>query len=98
MIKVESLCKTFGDVQAVKDISFTADNNLVTGLLGPNGAGKSTTLRILYGLLKQDSGEAFIDEFNLKTHRVAAQKRIGVLPDSHGLYTRLTARDRKSVV
>ncbi|MFT5211348.1 MAG: sodium transport system ATP-binding protein [Flavobacterium sp.] len=93
MIKVASLCKTFGDVRAVKDISFTADNNLVTGLLGPNGAGKSTTLRILYGLLKQDSGEAFVDEFNLRTDRVAAQKKIGVLPDSHGLYTRLTARE-----
>jgi len=93
MIKVQSLCKSFGEVSAVKDVTFTAENNVVTGLLGPNGAGKSTTLRILYGLLKQDSGEAHIDEFNLETHRVEAQKRIGVLPDSHGLYIRLTARE-----
>lgn len=93
MIKVQSLCKSFDDVTAVKDVSFTAENSVVTGLLGPNGAGKSTTLRILYGLLKQDSGEAFIDEFNIQTHRVEAQKRIGVLPDSHGLYIRLTARE-----
>ncbi|MFT7687225.1 MAG: sodium transport system ATP-binding protein [Candidatus Azotimanducaceae bacterium] len=93
MIKVESLCKSFGEVKAVKDVSFAAENGIVTGLLGPNGAGKSTTLRILYGLLKQDSGEAFVDEFNIKTDRIKAQKKIGVLPDSHGLYTRLTARE-----
>ena len=93
MIKVQSLCKSFGEVNAVKDVSFTAENSLVTGLLGPNGAGKSSTLRILYGLLKQDSGEAYVDEFNISTNRIEAQKRIGVLPDSHGLYIRLTARE-----
>ena len=93
MIKVQSLCKSFGEVNAVKDVSFTAENGLVTGLLGPNGAGKSSTLRILYGLLKQDSGEAYVDEFNISTNRIEAQKRIGVLPDSHGLYIRLTARE-----
>ena len=93
MIRVESLCKSFGEVKAVKDVGFAAENGIVTGLLGPNGAGKSTTLRILYGLIKQDSGEAFVDEYNIKTDRILAQRKIGVLPDSHGLYTRLTARE-----
>ncbi len=93
MIEVRSLRKHFGDIQAVRNISFTADSGKVTGLLGPNGAGKSTTLRILYGLLVQDGGEALLDGIEISEHREQAQKLIGVLPDSHGLYTRLTARE-----
>ncbi len=93
MIEVKSLYKSFADIKAVKDVSFTADNGQVTGLLGPNGAGKSTTLRILYGLLTQDSGGALVDGIDIKSDRIGAQRKIGVLPDSHGLYIRLTARE-----
>ena len=93
MIEVKSLSKAFGDIKAVNNITFTADNGVVTGLLGPNGAGKSTTLRILYGLLVQDSGTALVDNIDIKSDRLRAQQRIGVLPDSHGLYIRLTARE-----
>ena len=52
MIEVTNLRKSFGDVMAVQDVSFTAHDGQVTGLLGPNGAGKTTSLRILYGLLE----------------------------------------------
>ena len=93
MIEVRSISKAFGDVKAVKDVSFTADNGKVTGLLGPNGAGKSTTLRILYGLLAQDAGSAQVDGIDIRSDRLHAQQKIGVLPDSHGLYIRLTARE-----
>ena len=93
MIEVKSLSKAFGDIKAVNNITFTADNGVVTGLLGPNGAGKSPTLRILYGLLVQDSGTARVDNIDIKSDRLRAQQRIGVLPDSHGLYIRLTARE-----
>ncbi len=93
MIQVQSLYKSFGDVLAVNNVSFSAENGQVTGLLGPNGAGKSTTLRILYGLLGQDTGTASVDGIKINEDRLAAQKKIGVLPDSHGLYIRLTARE-----
>jgi sodium transport system ATP-binding protein len=93
MIEVKSLSKSFAEVEAVKNVSFTAENGKVTGLLGPNGAGKSTTLRILYGLLTQDSGSAQVDGIEIKDDRLHAQRSIGVLPDSHGLYIRLTARE-----
>lgn len=93
MIEVDSLKKSFGDVAAVKDVSFVAGNGKVTGILGPNGAGKSTTLRILYGLLKQDAGNAYIDGVDISQRPRQAQRRIGVLPDSLGLYARLTARE-----
>lgn len=93
MIEVKSLFKAFADIKAVRDVTFTASNGKVTGILGPNGAGKSTTLRILYGLLTQDAGLALIDNIDIKSNRLHAQQKIGVLPDSHGLYTRLTARE-----
>lgn len=93
MIEVKSLAKSFGDVLAVNDVSFRANNSEVTGLLGPNGAGKSTTLRIIYGLLKQDAGTAEIDGVDILRDPRRAQTLMGVLPDAHGLYVRLTARE-----
>jgi sodium transport system ATP-binding protein len=93
MIEVHDLKKAFGKIVAVDGVSFTAADGRVTGLLGPNGAGKSTTLRIIYGLLVQDEGQASVDGIDICAHRLEAQQRMGVLPDSHGLYSRLTARE-----
>ena len=93
MIEVDAIKKKFGDVEAVRNVSFKAQNGQVTGLLGPNGAGKSTTLRILYGLFAADSGSAKVDGIDTRTNRIAAQKIMGVMPDARGLYVRLTARE-----
>ena len=60
-IEIRGLTKTFGQVRAVSDLSFTVDAGRVTGFLGPNGAGKSTTLRMLLGLVRPDAGEAAFD-------------------------------------
>ena len=93
MIQVNSLHKSFGAVQALRGVSFTAPDGCITGLLGPNGAGKTTTLRILYTLLKPDSGTASIDGYDTVSQSLDVQEHIGVLPESHGLYPRLTARE-----
>lgn len=93
MIEVKHLYKSFGDVKAVQDVSFVAPDGLITGLLGPNGAGKSTTMRLIAGILEPDGGTAAVDGYNTQTQTLAAQKRIGVLPDTRGLYHRLTARE-----
>jgi sodium transport system ATP-binding protein len=93
MIQVEHLHKRFGTVAAVNDVSFTAPDGSVTGLLGPNGAGKTTTLRMLYGLMTPDQGRILVDEIDVAADPLAAQTRLGVLPDGHGLYPRLTARE-----
>lgn len=93
MIEVHELSKSFGEVQAVKDVSFSAPNGMITGLLGPNGAGKSTTMRMIAGVLRPDGGSALVDGVNVQEHRVQAQKRLGVLPDKRGLYQRLTSRE-----
>ena len=93
MIEVRGLTKSFGDIKAVRDVSFAAPDGRITALLGPNGAGKSTTLRILYTVLRPDSGTASIDGINISRHPVAARRRIGVLPHSPGLYPNLDAQE-----
>lgn len=93
MIRVSGLRKTFGDVIAVDDVSFGAEDGAITGLLGPNGAGKSTTLRMLYGLMAPEAGEVAVDGVDVQRRTMAAQERIGALPDTHALYPRLTGRE-----
>ncbi len=93
MIEVEDLRKAFGKVKALDGCSFTAADGEVTGLIGPNGAGKTTMLRILYTVMRPDSGSARIDGFDSVTQRRRVQSRIGVLPDTRGLYPRLSARE-----
>jgi sodium transport system ATP-binding protein len=93
MIEVTHLHKSFGKVNALCGVSFTAPDGQITGLLGPNGAGKTTTLRILYTLLRPDQGSATVDGLDTQKDILKVQERLGVLPDSHGLYPRLTARE-----
>lgn len=93
MITVNNLFKSFGDVKAVQDVSFTADNGKITGLLGPNGAGKSTTLRMLYTVFQPDSGKAEIDGFDIQTQAQQVKQNIGVLTHGAGIYERLSARE-----
>ncbi len=93
MIEAQGLHKKFGKTVAVEEVSFTARDGCVTALLGPNGAGKTTSLRMMYGLLKPDSGKAVVDGAVAATDPLAAQQRLGVLPDAPGLYGRLTARE-----
>ena len=93
MIEVQHLKKSFGDVQAVKNISFSAADGQITGLLGPNGAGKTTTLRMLYSLLPPDAGSILIDGIDPQEKPLAVKRKLGVVPDARGLYTRLTAHE-----
>ncbi len=93
MIRVRDLRKHFGAVKAVDGVSFEAPDGVVTALLGPNGAGKTTSLRMVYGLMKPDSGDIDIDGVNVAADPLGAQQRLGVLPDVSGLYPRMTARE-----
>ncbi|MBC7882329.1 MAG: ATP-binding cassette domain-containing protein [Anaerolineae bacterium] len=93
MIEAQALRKSFKNVPAVQGVSFEARDGQITGLLGPNGAGKTTLLRMLYTVFKPDSGTAIIDGFDICREAQKVQSRIGVLPDSRGLYPRLTARE-----
>ena len=92
MIELKALNKAFGTVKAVDGVSFTARDGEITGLLGPNGAGKTTTLRMLYTLMKPDSGQVLVDGIDAAVDPIAVRRRLGVLPDARGLYKRLTSR------
>ena len=93
MIEAAELTKTFRSVRALDGLSFTAPDGSVTALLGRNGAGKTTTLRILYTVMRPDTGTARIDGFDTVAERPEVQRRIGALADTRGLYPRLTARE-----
>ncbi len=95
MIEANHLRKTFnkGKVVAVDDVSFHAMDGQITGLLGPNGAGKTTTMRMLYTLLDPDSGSMRVDGIDPQTEPLKIKRALGVVPDSRGLYDRLTARE-----
>lgn len=86
MISVHGLSKSYGQTEAVRDLSFTVDKGEVVGFLGPNGAGKSTTMRILSGYLPADTGEVRIAGFDVFTQSVKARSRIGYLPENVPLY------------
>jgi len=93
VIEAHDLWKAFGATQAVAGVSFAAQDGEITGLLGPNGAGKTTTLRMLYTLMRPDRGRIRVDGFDAASAPIEVRRRIGVLPDSRGLYKRLTARE-----
>jgi sodium transport system ATP-binding protein len=93
VIRVEGLTRSFGAVRAIDGVAFEARDGCITGLLGPNGAGKSTTLRVLYTVLRPDSGSARIDGIDVVADPLAARRRIGVLPHGAGIYPQLTARE-----
>ena len=93
MIVASNLSKRFGAVEAVRDVSFTARDGEITGILGANGAGKSTTLRMVYGVLTPDSGNASIDGIDIRGETSRARARVGVLPHAAGLYGNLSARE-----
>jgi sodium transport system ATP-binding protein len=93
VIELSDLRKTFGAVKAVDGVSFTARDGEITGLLGPNGAGKTTTLRMLYTLMKPETGHIRVDGIDIASDPTGARRRLGVLPDARGLYKRLTARE-----
>jgi sodium transport system ATP-binding protein len=93
MIVVNNLYKAFGEVKAVNGVTFEARDGEITGLLGPNGAGKTTTLRMLYSLLPPDQGDIRIDGLDPTRDAMEIKRTLGVVPDSRGLYSRLTARE-----
>jgi sodium transport system ATP-binding protein len=93
MIEALGLSKRFGRVEAARDVSFTARNGEITGLLGANGAGKSTCLRMLYGVVTPDSGQACVDGIDMLGETSKARAHLGVMPHATGLYNNLTARE-----
>jgi ABC-2 type transport system ATP-binding protein len=92
-IEVRDLTKAFGDVVAVAGVSFEVRRGEVFSLLGPNGAGKSTAISIISGLLKPDSGDAFVMGHSVLRDSMAARRNLGVVPQEIALYNDMSARE-----
>lgn len=92
MIEVEGLNKSYGDVQALRDVSFKIGEGEIIGLLGPNGAGKTTIIKTLTGYLQPDSGQVAVDGLDVLTQTQEVQSRIGYLPENAPLYPELSVQ------
>lgn len=93
MIIAKGLKKSFGNIEALKDVSFHIDRGEIIALLGGNGSGKSTSINILTGLLKADGGSVEIQGIDPFANPAEARAKLGVFPDNVGLYPNLTARE-----
>ncbi len=86
MIQAEGVCKAYGPILALEDVSFQVDAGEIVGLLGPNGAGKTTLMKVLAGYLQPDEGRVLIDNLDVLTDTLPVQERIGYLPENAPLY------------
>jgi ABC-2 type transport system ATP-binding protein len=91
MLALSNVRRSFGSVQAVRDVSFTIPNGSTFGLLGPNGAGKTTTMRMILGILQPDFGTITWDG---KAIDGKMRTRFGYLPEERGLYGKMKVRDQ----
>lgn len=92
MIKVENLCRNFGEIKAVKNVSFTVNKGDILGFIGPNGAGKSTTMRMITGYLTPSSGNVEVNGKTLIDNESFCKESIGYLPESAPMYGDMTVR------
>jgi len=92
MIEVRNLTKRYGELTAIRDVSFSVARGEILGFLGPNGAGKTTTMRILTGYMPASSGTVAVDGFDVFENSFEVRRRIGYLPETPPLYTDMTVQ------
>ncbi len=93
ILVARNLAKSFGDLVAVDDVSFTIREGETYGLLGPNGAGKTTSISMIAGLLEADRGTVEVAGQPITTRSSAAKADIGLVPQELAIYPDLTARE-----
>ncbi len=92
-INVQNLTKSYGKIEAVKDISLDVQDGELFGLIGPDGAGKTTIFRILTTLLKPDSGEAFVLDLDVVQDYKKIRTKVGYMPGKFSLYQDLSVEE-----
>ncbi|OGD32245.1 MAG: hypothetical protein A2V45_02965 [Candidatus Aminicenantes bacterium RBG_19FT_COMBO_58_17] len=98
MIEVEHLTKKYGDLVAVRDLSFKVAKGKIWGLLGPNAAGKTTTMRVLTGYIPASDGKATVAGFDVFEQPNAVKRVTGYLPEVVPLYPEMTVAEYLSFV
>ena len=92
-ITVDSVTRRFGDITAVKDLSFEVASGEIFGLLGPNGAGKTTTIHLITGMLAKDAGAISVLDLDPHIQPRQVHKKIGYVPQETNVYLDLSAVD-----
>jgi len=92
-VKVQHLTKKFGNFTAVDNISLEVKGGEIFGFLGANGAGKTTTIRMLCGLLRPTSGEAWVNGYSINENSEEIKKNIGYMSQKFSLYNDLTVEE-----
>ncbi|CAN5490105.1 gliding motility-associated ABC transporter ATP-binding subunit GldA [soil metagenome] len=85
-IKVNNIIKTYGEQNALNDVSFEVNTGEIVGFLGPNGAGKSTMMKILTCFIPQTSGSASVCGFDVSEQSLDVRRNVGYLPEHNPLY------------
>ena len=96
-LRVDNLSYKYGNLEALKDISFEVKEGLV-GVLGPNGAGKTTAMKILTTLFGIQEGEVFLNDLNYKKNLKEVRKNIGYLPQDFSTYGNLKGREFLEII
>lgn len=96
-VVIENLSKSYGDVKAVNDISFTVERGSLFAFLGINGAGKSTTINIICSILKKDAGKIFVNGYDLDTDSAKIRNEIGIVFQSSVLDKDLTVKQNLEI-
>lgn len=92
-VLIQNLSKQYDDLWAVSDLNLAVPKGEFLCFLGPNGAGKTTTIKMLTGLVKPTSGQAWVAGYNVQDEPVEAKRRIGYIPDHPYLYEKLSGRE-----
>lgn len=92
-IEVEGISKKYGDVEALKDITFSVNPGEMFGLIGPDGAGKTTMFRILTTLIRPNSGNATVDGLDIVKDYKEIRNRVGYMPGRFSLYQDMTVEE-----
>lgn len=93
MVKVNNISKSFKDVQALDDVTFSAEKGELYGIIGPDGAGKTTLFRIMTTLTIPDNGTVFINNKSIIKDYMEIRKTIGYMPGKFALYQDLTVEE-----
>ena len=91
-LKINSLSKSFNNIEAVKNISFNIKKNQIIGLLGPNGCGKTTTIGMILGLLKPTNGKIFVNNKDIEKYKIETLKKINFISPYIELPKKLTVK------
>jgi ABC-2 type transport system ATP-binding protein len=98
LLEVKKLNKSFGNKQILKNVSFSVNEGEILGFIGPNGAGKTTTIKLILGLQSIDSGEVYINGYDVKKDFEHAISSVGAIVESPDLYMYLSGKQNLELI